>query len=64
MSEAGNAEKTSHQGLMVKVMPSTNAKCERCWHHRPDVGQNEQYSDLCGRCVANVDGEGEARSFA
>ncbi|NMT65510.1 isoleucine--tRNA ligase [Marinobacter orientalis] len=63
-SEAGDAEQTSHEGLWVKVTPASYAKCERCWHHRPDVGQNEKYSDLCGRCVINVEGPGESRSFA
>jgi len=64
LSEAGDAEQTTHEGLKVKVMPASYGKCERCWHHRADVGKNEKYSDLCGRCVTNVDGEGEARSFA
>lgn len=64
MAEAGDAEKTSHEGLLVKVAPAGHPKCERCWHHRADVGQNETYSDLCGRCVTNVEGQGESRSFA
>ncbi len=64
ISEAGDAEQTNHEGLMVKVTPTAHSKCERCWHHREDVGQHEQRSDLCGRCVSNVEGQGEARSFA
>jgi len=64
VAEAAGAEQSSHEGLMVTVAPATHAKCERCWHHRADVGQSEQYSDLCGRCVTNLDGEGEVRSFA
>ncbi|WP_150914575.1 isoleucine--tRNA ligase [Marinobacter halotolerans] len=63
-AEGAEAEPTSHEGLKVKVTPAAHAKCERCWHHRADVGQHEKYSDLCGRCVTNVEGEGEARSFA
>jgi isoleucyl-tRNA synthetase len=63
-AEGADAEPTSHEGLKVKVTPAAHAKCERCWHHRADVGQHEKYSDLCGRCVTNVEGEGEARSFA
>jgi isoleucyl-tRNA synthetase len=63
-AEGADAEPTSHEGLKVKVVPAAHAKCERCWHHRADVGQHEKYSDLCGRCVTNVEGEGEARSFA
>ncbi|MCM0610984.1 isoleucine--tRNA ligase [Marinobacter sediminum] len=64
VSEAGDAEVTGHEGLRVKVAPATHAKCERCWHHREDVGRNAKYGDLCGRCVINVEGPGEARSFA
>jgi isoleucyl-tRNA synthetase len=64
MSEAGDAEETTLEGLRVKVAAATHAKCERCWHHRADVGQDPRYDDLCGRCVTNVEGPGEARSFA
>ncbi|MEE3118649.1 MAG: isoleucine--tRNA ligase [Pseudomonadota bacterium] len=64
VAEAGDAEQTSHEGLRVAVTPAAHAKCERCWHHREDVGQDERYADLCGRCVTNVEGPGEARSFA
>ena len=65
VSEAGgDAEPTSHEGLRVKVTPARHAKCERCWHHRDDVGQHPTYDDLCGRCVENVEGQGEARAYA
>ena len=64
VSEAGDAEMTSHEGLRVKVTPATHTKCERCWHHREDVGRNAKYDDLCGRCVTNVEGPGEARAYA
>lgn len=64
LSEAVDAETSSHKGLKVKVVPSQHVKCERCWHHRPDVGTHASYPDLCGRCVDNVDGQGETRSFA
>jgi len=39
-------------------------KCERCWHHRSDVGQNQRHPTLCGRCVENIEGQGESREFA
>ncbi len=63
-SEAGEAELTAYEGLRVAVTPAAHAKCERCWHHREDVGSNTQYTDLCGRCVTNLEGPGEARAFA
>lgn len=43
---------------------STDEKCSRCWHHQPDVGSNTEHLELCGRCVENVAGKGEARQYA
>ena len=62
VSNAGEA--TDLAGLQVSIAASNHTKCERCWHHREDVGQHADHPDLCGRCVDNVDGAGEARQFA
>jgi isoleucyl-tRNA synthetase len=48
----------------IVVMPSTHTKCERCWHYRADVGADAQHPTLCGRCVSNLFGSGEARKYA
>ena len=48
----------------VRVARSPHRKCERCWHYRPDVGTDSRHGALCGRCVANLFGAGEPRSFA
>ncbi|MQR01743.1 isoleucine--tRNA ligase [Glaciimonas soli] len=48
----------------IVVTPSTQPKCERCWHYRADVGQHAEHAGLCGRCVANLFGRGEERRFA
>jgi len=64
VSEAEGAEQTALEGLLVRVEPTRHAKCERCWHHREDVGSHERYPDLCGRCVSNIEGPGEERAFA
>ncbi|RAH36848.1 isoleucine--tRNA ligase [Halomonas sp. SL1] len=59
------AEGTELEGLKVAVAASGHAKCERCWHHREDVGTHEGHDDLCGRCVSNLpDGPGETRHYA
>lgn len=50
--------------LQVQVMRSDAAKCVRCWHHAADVGTHAGHEELCGRCVSNVDGEGEKREYA
>jgi len=49
---------------LVDVTPSTAKKCERCWHYRDDVDTDAGHPGLCGRCVANLGGEGEVRSHA
>jgi len=59
-----NAIETDVNGLKVVVEASSGAKCDRCWHHREDVGTNEEHPLLCGRCVTNVDGDGEVRQYA
>jgi isoleucyl-tRNA synthetase len=51
-------------GVMVNVTPSTQSKCERCWHYRPDVGSDAGHPTLCARCVANLFGAGEVRTHA
>ena len=50
--------------LAVVVKATESEKCERCWHHRPDVGSVSAHPTLCTRCVENVDGAGEERTFA
>jgi len=50
--------------LTIAVNPSRHAKCERCWHYRPEVGADPKHSTLCGRCLANLYGSGESRAFA
>jgi len=50
--------------IAVCAEPSTNAKCERCWHYRSDVGGNSAHRSICGRCVNNLFGDGEERRYA
>ena len=55
---------TEVEGLRLEVSVSGDEKCERCWHRRPDVGSVANHPALCGRCVENIEGEGEVRHFA
>jgi isoleucyl-tRNA synthetase len=48
----------------VEALASGHEKCERCWHYRADVSADPAHPGLCGRCVSNLFGEGEARSHA
>ncbi|MFL0795980.1 MAG: isoleucine--tRNA ligase [Cellvibrionaceae bacterium] len=64
LSEAGEAEATELDGLKMSVAKIEAEKCERCWHHRDDVGSHAGHETICGRCVDNVAGEGESRQYA
>lgn len=59
-----DAAETDLPDLFVGVAKSTGKKCERCWHVRDDVGTFNEHPELCGRCITNVEGEGEARHYA
>ncbi len=48
----------------VSITPLTDPKCGRCWHLRPDVGQDKNHPLLCSRCVSNLFGSGESRAAA
>jgi isoleucyl-tRNA synthetase len=50
--------------IQILVTSSAHAKCERCWHYRGDVGSDAVHPTLCGRCVSNLFGNGEARRYA
>ncbi|PKM10440.1 MAG: isoleucine--tRNA ligase [Gammaproteobacteria bacterium HGW-Gammaproteobacteria-3] len=56
--------KSELPGLNIKIAASGHKKCVRCWHQREDVGVNYNHPELCGRCIENVDGNGEVRYFA
>ncbi len=43
--EKGAAETT------VSAQKNTHQKCQRCWNYWPSVGADDEYSDLCERCV-------------
>jgi len=50
--------------LKIAVSAVSDEKCVRCWHRRPEVGSLEAHPELCGRCVENIDNDGEVRNFA
>ncbi|HCP77865.1 MAG TPA: isoleucine--tRNA ligase, partial [Pusillimonas sp.] len=56
-----------HEGegeTRIEVTPTGHEKCERCWHHRADVGHNADHPGLCGRCTSNLFETGESRHYA
>jgi isoleucyl-tRNA synthetase len=64
LAEGADAAATEIEGLRLSVVPSANPKCSRCWHHRADVGINAAHPEICGRCVDNIEGDGEQRLYA
>ncbi|MER2494177.1 isoleucine--tRNA ligase [Catenovulum sediminis] len=65
LSEADDSvSATELEGLKIAIQASKGEKCERCWHYREDVQSDERHPSLCGRCISNVDGEGESRQYA
>ncbi len=51
------------ENYWVVAAPVSDTKCVRCWQLRPDTGLSPTHPELCGRCVVNLDGSGEARRF-
>jgi isoleucyl-tRNA synthetase len=63
-SKAELRELPSEGEVTVDAVASRHRKCERCWHWRDDVGADPRHEPLCGRCVSNLEGPGEAREHA
>ena len=63
-SEVRVYKATSSEGQKILVKPSAHKKCDRCWHYRADVGTDAEHPTICGRCVSNLFGTGEARKYA
>ncbi|MBW2066516.1 MAG: isoleucine--tRNA ligase [Deltaproteobacteria bacterium] len=49
LEEAYESEEIA--GLKVRVRPSEDPKCERCWVHDPTVGDDDQHPTVCRRCL-------------
>ena len=62
--EAGETQDSMLEGLKAAVKRSDARKCVRCWHFIDDVGSNPEHPDVCGRCIDNISGQGEARAHA
>ena len=62
--KSSDAVATALGDVFVSVSKSAGEKCVRCWHHREDVGSVAAHPELCGRCIDNVEGEGEQRHYA
>ena len=45
----------------ISARATDAAKCIRCWHYQPDVGESAEHPELCARCIDNIDGAGEDR---
>jgi isoleucyl-tRNA synthetase len=64
ITSQAQAFSADESGADIVVTPSAHSKCERCWHWRSDVGSDAAHPTICFRCVSNLFGAGEPRSFA
>ena len=65
LADAGeDAVATELPALKLSIVKSGHSKCVRCWHFLPDVGTHAQHPEICGRCVENIEGQGEVRQHA
>ena len=48
------SESENVPGLKVKISPSLDAKCERCWVHDPTVGDDGTHPGICRRCLQSL----------
>jgi isoleucyl-tRNA synthetase len=56
------ADDDGQSSISIEVKPSEKEKCDRCWHHTGNLKKILD-SNLCPRCIENVEGEGEKRKF-
>ncbi len=49
--------------IVVSATATNKPKCLRCWHYREDVGTHAGHPQLCGRCIDNIEAEGEDRRW-
>jgi isoleucyl-tRNA synthetase len=57
-------QKTERLSYWIAATRSSDQKCIRCWHLRPDFGVDASNPEICGRCVSNLPGHpGETRQF-
>jgi isoleucyl-tRNA synthetase len=59
-----DAVSTDLPDLRLVIAVAGEEKCERCWHRSQSVGQSAVHPTLCGRCIENIDGDGERRQYA
>ena len=57
-------ELVADEAINTTATASFDPKCERCWHYQRDVGADPAHPTICGRCISNLFGAGEVRTFA
>jgi len=58
-------ECTLEEGTVyILARVASGEKCVRCWHKRESVGKTSNHPELCGRCIENIEGQGEIRTYA
>jgi isoleucyl-tRNA synthetase len=60
---SSEASITLGKELKINITCSENKKCTRCWHRDSTVGNIKNHPEICGRCIENIEKDGEQRSF-
>ena len=60
--QAGDDSIQISERMGIAISASRHPKCPRCWQHRADL-EGSDYGTLCARCMLNVNGEGEKRTY-
>ncbi len=55
ISPAGFVGGDTAQSAEGHPVKSSHPKCDRCWRHVPDVGNDARYPSVCHRCVQALD---------
>ncbi|CUT16930.1 MULTISPECIES: isoleucine--tRNA ligase [Candidatus Ichthyocystis] len=48
----------------IEVESAVGEKCIRCWHVCEEVNVSEEFPGICERCLGNIKGKEEGRSYA
>jgi isoleucyl-tRNA synthetase len=55
LGEFASFSSVNGQTIVVNTEYAGRSKCDRCWRHVPDVGDNTNYPTVCLRCAEALD---------
>ncbi len=61
-AQAGEDSVRISDRIAIAISASRHPKCPRCWQHCDDL-EGSDHGTICARCMLNVNGEGEKRTY-